>query len=35
MASGASSHSPLPTDRPRAIRLGPITSVIVSFRPIL
>src|SRR5215207_7918565 len=34
MARGASSHSPLPIDRPRAIRLGPTTRVIVSFRPI-
>src|SRR5918992_5712423 len=34
MASGASSHSPLPIERPSAIKLGPTTSVTVSLAPI-
>src|SRR5687768_8403991 len=34
MASGARSHSPLPIERPSAIRLGPTTSVTVSLAPI-
>src|SRR5688572_23694963 len=35
IANGARIHSPLPTDRPSAMRLGPITSVIVSLSAIL